>query len=408
MTLKERWAKLLPEQKRKTVVASVAIVVVLIGIIAYKVSHSGKHEAAVSKDTKGQTLSLDSGLLKKSEYEENQKQLTDLQKEFEQLKKAKNQQAQIANATGKEDAGVFNKKFPRSNMPLPNGFPMFKPSVKTGGTPFLSGGNGGYPLPPVKSVTKKPSVQIIGGIEEVPGSSSTDGGKDSVSTDNHKKKDTVYLPTSFMEATLLSGLDAPTSDSGKEGDVPVLLRIKAPAVLPNDVKANLKGCFVIAEGHGSLADERAHMRLVTLSCIAKNGRAVIDQKVNGFVVDQDGKVGLRGRVVSKMGSAITRSLIAGFFGGLGQATQSQTMSTSISALGTTQTIEPNKILEAGIGGGVAQAAEQLQKFYLDLAKQSMPVIEVGATRKVTLVISEGVNLEIKNFCNQMGDDQCKN
>ena len=32
---------------------------------------------------------------------------------------------------------------------------------------------------------------------------------------------------------------------------------------------------------------------------------------------------------------------------------------------------------------------------MELARQTMPVIEVGATKQVTLVISEGVNLDIK-------------
>ena len=85
------------------------------------------------------------------------------------------------------------------------------------------------------------------------------------------------------------------------------------------MKADLKGCFIIVEAHGSLFDERAHVRLDTLSCLAKNGESVIDQKVKGYVVDEDGFVGLRGKVVSKMGAAIARSLFAGFVAGFGDA-----------------------------------------------------------------------------------------
>jgi len=198
-----------------------------------------------------------------------------------------------------------------------------------------------------------------------------------------------------MEATLLSGLDAPTVESAKGNPVPVLLRIKDLAILPNKVKADLKGCFVIAEGQGNLADERAHLRLVNLSCLSRKGQAVIDQKIKGFVVDSDGKIGLRGTVVSKMGSAIARSVLAGFFGGVGDALRSATVTSSVSALGTTQTVDPGQIAQAGLGSGLAQGAHELQKFYLELAKQSMPVIEVGATRNITLVVSEGVDLEIK-------------
>ena len=271
-------------------------------------------------------------------------------------------------------------------------------------------------MPPVipaspEGQPQKPRVEFLGDIEIISGQPLGSGQAKEAKEEKAegiKKKNTVYLPTSFMEATLLSGLDAPTVDSAKGQPVPVLLRVKDLAVLPNKVKSNLKGCFVIAEGHGSLADERAHLRLVTLSCIARNGDAVIDQKVKGFVVDDDGKIGLRGMVVSKMGSVLARSMLAGFFGGLGEAVRASSTKTSISALGTTQTIQPSDILKAGAGSGIAQAASELQKFYLELARQSLPVIEVGATKNVTLVVSEGVDLEIREFCNTIGGGTCKN
>ena len=34
---------------------------------------------------------------------------------------------------------------------------------------------------------------------------------------------------------------------------------------------------------------------------------------------------------------------------------------------------------------------------MELARQTLPVIEVGATKPVTLVVSEGTNLEIKKI-----------
>lgn len=179
--------------------------------------------------------------------------------------------------------------------------------------------------------------------------------------------------------------------------MPALFRVKAPAVLPNQVKANLKGCFVIAEGLGNLADERAHLRLVSLSCIDRKGNAVIDQKIKGFVVDSDGKIGLRGRVVSKMGSHIVRSLIAGFFGGLGQVAGTQVYTYNITGSGTISTLDTGKMAQAAVGAGIQQAAQNIQKFYLELAQQTIPIIEIQATRNVTLVVSEGVELEIKEY-----------
>jgi conjugal transfer pilus assembly protein TraB len=224
-----------------------------------------------------------------------------------------------------------------------------------------------------------------------------------------KKEHKIYLPPSYMEATLLSGLAAPTSSDGKASPAPALLRIKDLAILPNSVKANLRGCFVIAEGTGNLADERAHLRLVSLSCLARNGRAVIDQKIKGFAVDSDGKIGLAGFVVTKMGAMISRSLLAGFFGGLGDAVKAASTTTTVTGSGVVQTVDSENMARQAVGGGLSQASKDLQKFYLELAKQTLPVIEVGASKPVTLVISEGVDLEIKMHCkrkNALGVETC--
>ena len=211
-----------------------------------------------------------------------------------------------------------------------------------------------------------------------------------------------------MEGTLLSGMYAPANRGGKGEPLPGLIRIKNLAILPNSVKADLKGCFVIVEAQGSLFDERAHVRLDTLSCLAKNGESVIDQKVKGYVVDEDGFVGLRGTVVSKMGAAVARSLFAGFVAGFGDAVAQSTTITSISPLGTTQTFNTDEAAKAGAGKGLSQAGHDLQRFLLDLGKQAIPAVEVGAMRPVTVVISEGVDLEIKEKKNGClnGDAAC--
>jgi conjugal transfer pilus assembly protein TraB len=240
-----------------------------------------------------------------------------------------------------------------------------------------------------------PKPEVVGDIKVVSKEVKEEKKEVANETKETNKKKQVYLPPSFMEATLLSGLDAPAVGKGEAHPVPVLLRVKAPAVLPNKVKANLKGCFVIAEGLGNLASERADLRLVSLSCIDKKGRAVIDQKIKGFVVDSDGKIGLRGRVVSKMGSILARSLIAGLFSGLGQAAMMQGY--YYYPTSGAQVIKPEEVARTTIASGITQAAANLQKFYLDLASQTIPVVEIQATRNVTLVISEGVNLEIKEI-----------
>lgn len=245
--------------------------------------------------------------------------------------------------------------------------------------------------PPVPTENSGP--RFVGGIEmvSVPVSEKTEPAPSD-------KKKQIYLPPSFMGATLLSGVAAPTTQAAKGNPLPLLFRVKDLAVLPNKVKANLKGCFVIGSGIGNLADERVHIRLNTLSCVAKNGDAVIDQPVKGFVVDGDGKVGLKGRVVAKMGVHVARTALANFIGGMGSALNASTQTIGLSALGQPQSQMKNtdagSIATAGLGQGISSATRELQKFYLQLAEQTLPVIEIGSTKGVTLVISEGVGLNI--------------
>jgi conjugal transfer pilus assembly protein TraB len=387
--IKEKWETLPTEQKSKFIKIGAALLLVMIGLIGYILNHRGKEfpkEVALQSQNKTQEIGINNDLLQKTQYYEAQKQLEALRKELEELKKAK-EAAKEAEKEIKEKEKEEKKEEKRRGEKGPSVPPPPPPTSAQ------------VPPPPPPSATPPPpppppKTEIVGDIKVV--SSEKKEEKKEIANETHAtKKKQVYLPPSFMEATLLSGLDAPAVGKGEAHPVPVLLRVKAPAVLPNKVKANLKGCFVIAEGLGNLASERADLRLVSLSCIDKKGRAVIDQKIKGFVVDSDGKIGLRGRVVSKMGAILARSLIAGIFSGLGQAVASQGYYYYPSS--GAETIKPNEATRTAIASGITQAAANLQKFYLDLASQTIPVVEIQATRNVTLVISEGVNLEIKEL-----------
>ncbi|MBI5655544.1 MAG: conjugal transfer protein TraB [Geobacter sp.] len=371
-----------------------------------------------AKSAKQTTLDIEPKLLEKSQFLESQKEISkrddkvaELQKRLDEITREKSGQV-VAQPQLAAGAAATVQGDPRitASAQLPGqsqkaGFPKALNS-KQPLPPPPPIPQGSMPLPPLPSTTQgmppgqppSPPETEIGDIAIVTHSGA---GKSSKIETEDKKKDTaaasVYLPPSFMEATLLSGLDAPTTSEAKGNPVPVLLRVKTPAVLPNSVKANLKGCFVIADGKGNLATERAELLLVSLSCLDRKGQAVVDQKVKGFVVDEDGKIGLRGRVVAKMGSMIARSMLAGFFGGAGDAIKASATTMSVSPLGTTQTVDPKDIAMSGVGSGLSSGFKEIQKFYMELARQTMPVIEVGATKPVTLVISEGINLEIKKI-----------
>lgn len=218
--------------------------------------------------------------------------------------------------------------------------------------------------------------------------------------DAKKNARRFFLPTSFMPAKLLTGLKAKTVDSAKEDPEPMLLRIQAPAVLPNEVRAQLQGCFVIAHGYGSLASERVEARLVSLSCVDYEGRSVIEEEVKGILVDQDGVKGLAGHPVTKMGANLSRMFVAGLVEGAGDALGAASATTSISPLGQTATIDTGRLGRAGVGRGISTAAGELSKIYAELVRQSSPVIEVGPSKAVSVLVTEGVWLEVKDYATE--------
>lgn len=408
------WNGLTGNQRRLLVWGGGVAIFGLTFVLGSMAMNRGKSSQPV-RSTKQAPLSIEPKLLEKSQYLESQKEIAkrddkvaELQQKLDEItreKKGDTPAAPVlqpgsslpisidariaASAQGQAQKGGSGRSV-LAKQPLPP-----PPIPQTSSIPL--------PPPPTSAQTMavgqapSPPETEIGDIAVV---SSPGAGKQAKAEPEDKKKDaagSVYLPPSFMEATLLSGLDAPTTSEAKGNPVPVLLRVKTPAVLPNSVKANLKGCFVIADGKGNLATERAELLLVSLSCLDRKGQAVVDQKVKGFVVDADGKIGLRGRVVAKMGSMIARSMLAGFFGGAGDAIKASATTLAVSPLGTTQTVDPKDIAMSGAGSGLSSGFKEIQKFYMELAKQTMPVIEVGATKPVTLVISEGINLEIKKI-----------
>ena len=161
------------------------------------------------------------------------------------------------------------------------------------------------------------------------------------------------------------------------------------ASLPNKVKADYKSCRFTGNGVGDLSSERAYIRLDRMSCISEEGK-VLDAAVRGYIADSTGKAGVRGRLVSKQGSVLANALLSGIASGMGTAFQQGALTTSVSPLGSTQTVESGRQMQAGLGQGVGNAMNQLARYYIQLADKIHPVIETDAGLPVDVVITQGV------------------
>jgi len=206
----------------------------------------------------------------------------------------------------------------------------------------------------------------------------------------------AYMPAgSMVEAVLMNGMDAPTSAVSQKNPVPAVMRVKSDAILPNHFTHDIKECFVLVSGFGVMSSERAQLRTETYSCIRENGQ-VLEGKLDGYVVGEDGRVGARGRLVSKQGSLIAKSLAAGVLSGIGQAITPMNvpqLNLNPSSMVQTQTTDASTIAQTGVARGLSDASKAAAHFYLEIAREMTPVVEIDAGRKLTIVLIKGVEFK---------------
>lgn len=228
---------------------------------------------------------------------------------------------------------------------------------------------------PEKNVSQNPNMQSVSQTPD-----------DDIST---------YIPSnSFVKGILISSLSANTGGNADQTPTPVLIRLTDLAQLPNSFRSNIKSCMVGGTGYGDLSTERVKIRLTTLSCILKSGKAV-DIQVSGYIAGEDAKAGIKGLVVTHSGSVAAKAALAGFLQGVGTVGQAMGQTQTVTPIGgVTTTISPDQALYAGGGAGVSQVGSTLSQYYMRMLEQISPAIEVSSKRHVTVIFTEGIKFKL--------------
>lgn len=201
---------------------------------------------------------------------------------------------------------------------------------------------------------------------------------------------------SFVKGVLLVGVDAPTMQAGESNPLPVFINLNEDVVLPNRYRSDLIDCIAIGSARGDISSERVYIRLVSMSCVeTATKKRVVDTSVTGWIFGEDGKAGLRGRLVSKQGALLAKVLLAGFAKGVANAFNNASSEISTTAEGSVSTIDPNKTLEVAGYSGIGNAASKLAEFYMDMAEAMFPIIEIGAGRTVTMAFKDGKDYQLE-------------
>ncbi|WP_137887493.1 TraB/VirB10 family protein [Pseudomonas sp. 2FE] len=347
------------------------------------------------------------------QLKETQEQVTGLQ---EQLKLVQQELARVGRESGRnkdsdEEGAESGKPASSAASSKPSSpIPVREPthiSKATSSSTDLSNVYTNLPPPPPedpkdRSSEKKetPKIRVI-------------KQKQDEAKDDKPEEISVTLPAgSILSGVLVTGMDAPTGKQAQRDPFPSLVRIKNEAILPNRFRADFRECFLIAGGWGDLSSERAYLRSERLSCVRNDG-SVLEASLEAYATGEDGKAGIRGRLVSKQGQILARSLMAGFMQGVASAFTVQKVPTinvtrsngddnsEVSPV-YEQAMDSNALQSAGFAGA-GSALERIADFYLEMAESIFPVIEIDAMRDVDFIVNKGMTVKFNSSTLKVAD-----
>jgi conjugal transfer pilus assembly protein TraB len=223
----------------------------------------------------------------------------------------------------------------------------------------------------------------------------------SPTTQNKKKRfldDSIPMGES-VKAILLSGVDAVCGVYSKSEPVPVKLQLLEQGQLPNKMYSKVKRAVIIGSAHGDISSERIIIRLEKLRTLNLDG-SYYDTAISGFVTGEDGKYGVRGKVVDRSVKMIRNAATAGVLEEVSNLAQA---SLTKPATNVSSWSAAPQALGGGVVGGSSRALEMMADYYIKRAEHVQPVLQVGAGRIVDITLSSSVeigDLDVKERLSQ--------
>lgn len=237
-------------------------------------------------------------------------------------------------------------------------------------------------------------------LDKTDASISQSGAKKLVFTESSVKKQddsqedliiTVPIGT-IMSTVAITGVSAAAGPKASSAPFPMTLRVRDVALMPNNHTVDLSDCMVSAAVFGELSSERVQGRTERISCIDTKG-TIYSGDLKGYLVGEDSKAGIKGTLVRRTGSLIANSLIAGIGQGISTALDQQAIPTiNTNGKQQYQTFD-SKTLQHGVSQGTGNAFQEVSKYYMDLAEQIFPVVEISGGRNVDLVLNDDLRLK---------------
>lgn len=216
----------------------------------------------------------------------------------------------------------------------------------------------------------------------------------------------MTLMAGFQRATLITGADVPTLQKGNDLTRTVWFSTTGDMLIANGHTENIKECIIQAAATGNFASASADIRLTKISCSAmdENGKYYkLVGNVKGWVYGENGKQGLKGRLVTKEGELIEKAIPLALLEGAIKALENSTKSNSTIYTypgSSTGTSTMNNIQDSFTEGTTKTASTTLDKFsdyYLMILEQLNPTIELKAGRETTIGFEGGEVLQLEEY-----------
>ena len=220
---------------------------------------------------------------------------------------------------------------------------------------------------------------------------------DSLSSSKKHKNPARYVASgAFARAVLLTGVVAETGTESQSAPQPILLRLVDSGIFSKGHKTKaIKDAIIIGSCYGVLSSERALCRLESVS-LTDEKDAVIERSLEGWVIGEDGRPGLKGDVVDKASDVARMAILNGILGGIAGFFQNQAQASTfpVSPIsGAAHALKGKDALKAGASSGVGSALTKLADYAIKRAEQMNPVILIGAGRQVDVVFRRGFHIE---------------
>ena len=257
--------------------------------------------------------------------------------------------------------------------------------------------------PPAKSRKQVKTVKVDNKFNSAVIAAQKEIEQEDKESENKQERDkgTFHLNTGLSQAYMITGAYAPAFQEAESEPLPVLFEAEGSIIQPNEHLGSVDKCFLLGSAKGNMNSQTAEIKLVSVSCLVDDGDYRIEAPITGWVIGENGIPGVGGELLHKNGAWLARTFIAGFLETFANALTSGD-TTTINLGGTTSSSRDNEglgksfsnnALYAG-ASGLSTVFSKLGDYYLKMAEQIFPVIEVRGGRTVDLLLMGGEDFTV--------------